>query len=130
MYTFLIVEDDEDNGNLMKELFKEKNDIKCDLAKNGEEGLNLYKQSLIKNQPYNIILIDILIPKIDGLTLLKLIRKQEINQKTFIEIPIFMLTAHKEDLKSAIDYGCDDYILKPINLNDLLNKIRTRLQYG
>jgi CheY-like chemotaxis protein len=81
-------------------------------ATTGEEALNL-----LKNQKPDIILMDIQLPGIDGLTLIKQIKASVITK----DIPIIAVTAYamKGDEQKILDTGCDAYVSKPINTQEL-----------
>ncbi|WP_430616357.1 response regulator transcription factor [Enterococcus sp. DIV1279b] len=87
-----------------------------DLAYNGETGLD-YAASGV----YDLLVLDIMLPKIDGITLLKTLRKQN------IRTPIIMLTAKSEvdDKVLGLDAGADDYLTKPFQMKELLARIRS-----
>ena len=108
--TILVAEDELELAELMSnaigEYFKE-----FILVHNGEEALDAYH----RYQP-NIVITDILMPKLTGLELLQKIRK--INE----EIPIIILSAHSDSSKllKAIDYGVSKYFIKPFDPDDLL----------
>ena len=106
----LIIEDDE---NLSKALayILEENDYRVEVANNGEEGFNL---ASIKN--YDVIVLDRMMPKMDGITVCEKLRKQNNNT------PIIMLTARDsvEDKIKGLDSGADDYMTKPFAPQELL----------
>jgi len=81
-------------------------------AATGEEALNL-----LKNQKPDIILMDIQLPGIDGLTLIKQIKADAVTK----EIPIIAVTAYamKGDEQKILETGCDAYVSKPINTQEL-----------
>ena len=87
-----------------------------DLAFDGVEGLD-YAQSDI----YDVIILDVMLPKMDGFEVLKSIRKQKLNT------PIIMLTAkgEVEDKVQGLDNGADDYLTKPFHTDELLARIRS-----
>ena len=107
----MVVEDNEKNRKLMRVVLKAKgyNIIE---ASTGEEALNL-----LKNQKPDIILMDIQLPGIDGLTLIKQIKASVITK----DIPIIAVTAYamKGDEQKILDTGCDAYVSKPINTQEL-----------
>ena len=107
----MVVEDNEKNRKLMRVVLKAKgyNIIE---ASTGEEALNL-----LKNQKPDIILMDIQLPGIDGITLIKQI-KGDITTK---DIPIIAVTAYamKGDEQKILETGCDAYVSKPINTQEL-----------
>lgn len=90
-----------------------------DLAINGAEGFKLFS-----DKSYDIVITDIKMPEIDGMTLIKMIR--EINDS----IPILILSAHddKDYLLKSIDFNVEGYILKPYNLNQIAETIEKVMQ--
>lgn len=110
----LLVEDERFLADPLVAILK-KNKYSVDNVYNGEDGLD-YALSNI----YDIILLDIMLPKISGIKILKEFRK--INKTT----PVIMLTARGEipDKIAGLDCGADDYIPKPFNTDELLARIR------
>lgn len=106
----LIIEDDE---NLSKALayILEENDYRVEVANNGEDGFNL-----ASNKNYDVIVLDRMMPKMDGITVCEKLRKQNNNT------PIIMLTARDsvEDKIKGLDSGADDYMTKPFAPQELL----------
>lgn len=106
----LIIEDDE---NLSKALayILEENNYKTEVASDGEEGFNL-----ASNKSYDVIVLDRMMPKMDGITVCEKLRKQNNNT------PIIMLTARDsvEDKIKGLDSGADDYMTKPFAPQELL----------
>ena len=88
---------------------------KVDIATNGEEAIEM-----VKENKYDIIVADINMPKMNGIDMIKEI-KQELN----LDIPCIITTAHTdtEYLLDAINLKVDGYIIKPINIKDLINTI-------
>ena len=86
-------------------------------AKNGKEGV----ETAIAEKP-DLILMDIMMPEMDGWEATRILRA---NSETK-EIPILAITAmfRPADLQACIDAGCDDYIVKPFTLDELLKKIK------
>lgn len=118
-YKCLIVDDDIRNIFSLTSLLEE-HQIKVSCAENGKEALRV-----LNNNPEDIdlILMDIMMPEMDGYTAIKTIRKiPELK-----EIPIIAVTAKamKEDQEKCIDVGANDYISKPIDIDRLLNLIDT-----
>lgn len=89
-----------------------------DVAYDGEEAL-----SLSKSNDYSLILLDVMLPKIDGLEACQLIRE-------FSSVPIIMVTAKGEDMDKimGLEYGADDYITKPFNILELKARIKAILR--
>ena len=87
-------------------------------AYDGEEAVNIAKDSSI-----DLILLDVMLPKMDGLTACRTIR-------TFSNVPIIMLTARSEDIDKilGLEYGADDYITKPFNIREVTSRIKAILR--
>ncbi|MDR4507078.1 MAG: response regulator [Candidatus Brocadiaceae bacterium] len=107
----MVVEDNEKNRKLMRVILKAKGYNVIEAA-TGEEAI-----STLQKQKPDIILMDIQLPGIDGMTLAKQI-KEDKNTK---DIPILAVTAHamKGDEQKFLDCGCNGYISKPINTREL-----------
>ncbi|WP_298285197.1 PAS domain S-box protein [uncultured Lutibacter sp.] len=112
-HTILIVEDEEVNYLFIEIIITEKINVDCNIlhAKDGKEALEMCQQ----NSEIDFVLMDINMPVMNGFEATKKIR--EFNT----EIPIIMQTAYSttEDKEKAFDVGCNDFITKPINKNDL-----------
>jgi len=128
MWKILVVDDDFVSRKLMLEILKDK--AKCDVAATGREAIEAYNVSIRENDIYDLILLDISMPDIEGLEVLKKIRENEERAGILLGegIPIIMVTAHEEPYITAFNRGCDDYMLKPINASVLLGKIKGKLQ--
>ncbi|MBG0764710.1 MAG: response regulator transcription factor, partial [Tissierellales bacterium] len=111
----LLVEDEIKLIKALKFLF-EKNNINIDVAQDGEEGL-IYSEKEI----YDVIILDIMLPKLSGLEILKSIRKKGNGT------PVLMLTAKDtvEDKVKGLDLGADDYLVKPFAIEELLARVRS-----
>ena len=114
----LIVEDDPNLGQILREYLEVKG-FETFLAQDGEEGLRAFQQ-----QPYDLCLLDVMLPLKDGFTLAEEIRRQD------KETPIIFLTAKslKEDTLQGLRLGADDYMTKPFSLEELLLRIRAILK--
>jgi two-component system chemotaxis response regulator CheY len=127
MWKILVVDDNFANRQLIIEILADL--AKCDVAMDGREAIEAYNLSLIKN-PYDLILLDIAMPEINGIEFLTMVRDNE--KKAGIPlgdgIPIIMVTAHKEPFMESFNKGCDDYLLKPIDQDALISKIREKLE--
>lgn len=123
----LVVDDNFTNRHLLVEFLVGK--FSCDVAVNGLEAAEAFHMSLENDKPYEIILLDIMMPDVDGIECLRSIREEE--KKLGIPlgdgIPILMVTAHEELFMKAFNEGCDDYILKPIDPTVLFQKIEKLL---
>lgn len=96
----------------------------------GLEALDAFMISLKDNKPYNLICLDIMMPKVDGVKVLKNIRDMEIQKKVDPDkrAKIIMTTAlaETEYVKQAFEYGCNAYAAKPIDkekFEEVLNKL-------
>ena len=92
----------------------EQDDMEVECAYDGEEALEY-----AKNNQYDIILLDIMLPKLDGMQVCQQIRE-------FSDVPIIMLTAKGEDMDKilGLEYGADDYITKPFNILEVKARIK------
>ena len=88
--------------------------MEVDCAYDGEEAL-----SCIKNNKYDVVLLDLMLPKMDGYTVCSHVRE-------FSDVPIIMLTAKGEDNDKimGLEYGADDYITKPFNILEVKARIK------
>lgn len=96
----------------------EQDDMQVDCAYDGEEALNLARE----NQ-YDIILLDVMLPKFTGFEVCQQIRE-------FSSVPIIMLTAKGDDMDKilGLDYGADDYMTKPFNILEVKARIKAILR--
>nr|WP_285860156.1 MULTISPECIES: response regulator transcription factor [Paenibacillus] len=110
----MIVEDEKHLAEAVAQVLK-KNNYTVDLAHDGEYGLDCAISAI-----YDFIILDIMLPKIDGITILKEIRKHGIS------VPVVLLTAkgETEDTVNGLDSGADDYIAKPFKSEELLARLR------
>jgi DNA-binding response OmpR family regulator len=114
----LVVEDDPNLGDILKEYLEMKG-YEPTLCRDGEEGWNKFKKD-----KYDLCLLDIMMPKKDGFTLAKEIKKvQE-------DLPILFLTAknQKDDIIEGLKIGADDYLTKPFSMEELLLRITAILR--
>ncbi|HPA00575.1 response regulator transcription factor [Mesotoga prima] len=119
----LIVEDERSLGRLLKESL-EREGFVAELAVDGEEGLYM-----ALNGPFDVIVLDILLPKLTGWQVLEKIRDSG------SRIPVLMLTALDsiEDKVRGFDLGADDYLPKPFDIRELVVRIQSllrRAQFG
>ncbi len=92
----------------------EQDDMEVDCAYDGEEALEMVRQN-----HYDLILLDIMLPKLNGLEVCQQIRE-------FSDVPIVMLTAKGEDMDKilGLEYGADDYVTKPFNILEVKARIK------
>ncbi len=116
MKTILVVEDNPDNMALVEQILEDEGFcvLKAVLAK---DGIALLKESAV-----DMILMDISLPEMNGLEATKIIKAGE----TTKDIPVIALTAHamETDREEAISAGCDGYLTKPIDEEELLETIK------
>ncbi len=114
----LLVEDDASLNTVLADYLRSK-DYTVETAQNGKEAWELI---IIKH--YDLIITDIMMPKMNGFELLKLIRAQYIN------LPVIMLSAKtdRDDIMQAYSMGCDDYVTKPFSMDILICKIEAVLR--
>ncbi len=114
----LVVEDNPNIVNFLQKALEEQG-YAVDIASDGKEGFYL-----ATTNSYDIILLDIMLPYINGIDLCKDLRTYKINT------PILILTAKEEseDIITGLDSGADDYMTKPFILNELLARIRVLLR--
>jgi len=127
MWKALIVDDNKTNSELLVDTLDNK--AVCTVANSGEEALVIYNRSVEENKPFDFILLDVAMPGLDGLDVLKVIRAKESSRGIQLGygVPVIMVTAYKEPFMEAFNRGCDDYILKPIDPDKLLSKISEKL---
>jgi two-component system OmpR family response regulator len=118
VFKVFLVEDDINFGTVLKS-YLEMNRYTVTWVNNGKEALDVFK-----NQPFDICILDVMLPHTDGFTIAKNIRK--VNQ----HIPFIFLTAKsmKEDILEGFKIGADDYITKPFDSEVLLFKIKAILR--
>ncbi|PLX98021.1 MAG: DNA-binding response regulator [Desulfuromonas sp.] len=114
----LIVEDEKKVASFVKRGLEEEQ-YAVDVAYDGEEGLYM-----ASNNPYDLLILDIMLPKKDGLTVVKELRAKDITT------PILCLTAKDkvEDVVSGLDSGSDDYLAKPFAFAELVARVRALLR--
>lgn len=111
----LIVEDEKNLARVLKKGLEENNFI-ADVSYDGEEGLYM-----AETYNFDAVLLDIMLPKLDGLSVLKALREKNIT------VPVLMLTAKGdiEDRIKGLNIGADDYLPKPFDFTELLARLRS-----
>jgi two-component system, OmpR family, copper resistance phosphate regulon response regulator CusR len=114
----LIAEDEKKVASFVKRGLQEEGYV-VDLASNGEDGLEL-----ALGTPYDLIILDIYMPRLDGLTVLRKLREEK------IRTPVLLLTVRAaiEDKVLGLDSGADDYLTKPFAFQELLARVRALLR--
>ncbi|WP_026582006.1 response regulator transcription factor [Bacillus sp. J33] len=116
MSKILIIEDETSIAELERD-YLEINGFSAELAGNGEEGL---RRAVSEN--FDLILLDLMLPGMDGFEICKTIRKTK-------DIPILMVSARKEDIDKirGLGLGADDYIVKPFSPSELVARVKAHL---
>ena len=113
-YSILLAEDDPQIREIITDYFSQKSDGELNLtcAENGTDALGLFMHT-----EYDLIMLDIMMPGIDGFSLCREIRAKS-------DVPVLFLTARarEEDLLYGYELGCDDYVIKPFSLAALYAK--------
>ncbi|PEY28949.1 DNA-binding response regulator [Bacillus cereus] len=113
----LIADDEKEIRDLLKK-YLERELYTVDIAINGEEALHLFNQN-----KYNLIILDLMMPKIDGIEVCRRLRNKT-------NIPILMLTAkdHEVDKILGLSIGADDYITKPFSINEVVARVKALMR--
>ena len=116
----LLVEDDWEISELLAEALTDQH-YTVDIASDGQAGWDF-----VKAFDYDLILLDWMLPKLDGISLCRQLRAQD------YQMPILMLTAKDSSTAQVqgLDAGADDYVVKPYRLDELLARIRALLRRG
>ena len=116
----LVVEDEKKVANFVKRGLEE-DQYDVTVTNDGADGLKQAQEG-----DFSMIILDSMLPKIDGLTVLKTLREAE------NRVPVLMLTARgtTEDIVSGLDAGADDYLTKPFAFSELMARVRALLRRG
>ncbi len=116
----LIVEDEEDIASLLEYHFQ-KAGFRTDKAADGESALRL-----VESRTPDLIILDLMLPKVDGLDVCKLLRREKKTQN----LPIIMLTARGDEVDRVLglELGADDYVVKPFSPRELILRARAILK--
>ena len=116
----LLVEDDWEISELLAEVLTDQQYI-VDVAADGQAGWDF-----VKAFDYDLILLDVMLPKLDGFSLCRQLRAKD------YKMPILMLTAKdtSPEKVQGLDAGADDYVVKPYKLDELLARVRALLRRG
>ena len=117
MNRILIIEDDEDIANLEKD-YLEKDGFEADIAVKGDEGLRLALSG-----DYDCIILDLMLPKVDGFEICRRIRTEK-------NIPVIMISAKKDDMDkiSGLGLGADDYMTKPFSPKEMVARVKAHME--
>lgn len=117
MYNILICDDEKDIINALK-IYLKRDDFQFYEAENGREAV-----SIIENNEIHLVLLDIMMPIMDGITAMVKIREQS-------NVPVILLTAKSEDTDKilGLNVGADDYITKPFNPVEVMARVQSQLR--
>ncbi len=117
MYNILVCDDELDIVNALR-IYLESQNYKVFEAHNGEEAIEV-----VRNNDIHCVLLDIMMPKVDGISALVKIRETS-------NIPIILISAKSQDMDIilGLDVGADDYITKPFNAVEVLARVRSQLR--
>ncbi|MCL4409508.1 response regulator transcription factor [Aliidiomarina haloalkalitolerans] len=118
MVHILLIDDDVDLGNMLTDVFAREG-IKITHVEDGKAGL-----AKATSDPFALILLDIMLPEIDGLQVLKQLRQSG------VETPVLMLTARGDDVDRVVglELGADDYLPKPFYPRELIARVKALLR--
>ena len=120
--TVLVVEDEVHIRELVC-LHLRLEDLACVEAAEGDAGLRLARE-----QRFDLVILDLMLPGLDGVTVCRAIRKESRNS----DVPVLMLTARREESDKVVglDSGADDYLTKPFGVRELMARVRALLRRG
>ncbi|MCR5228320.1 MAG: response regulator transcription factor [Eubacterium sp.] len=112
MYKIILIEDDLDIAELVKDFFDRRKESEVTIASDGQTG-----EEMLYEEQFDLVLLDVMMPEIDGYTVCSDIRANS-------DIPIIFLTARgqMDDVLHGYSLGCDDYIQKPFSIEQLYAK--------
>lgn len=117
MNTVLVVDDEQAIANIIK-FNLEREGYEVLTAKDGRDALNTLEENSV-----NLVLLDVMMPEMDGFTCLKEIRKDS-------KVPVIMLTAKEEEVDKVLglELGADDYVVKPFSMRELIARVKANLR--
>lgn len=117
MNTVLVVDDEQAIADIIK-FNLEREGYEVLTAKDGRDALNTLEESSV-----NLVLLDVMMPEMDGFTCLKEIRKDS-------KVPVIMLTAKEEEVDKVLglELGADDYVVKPFSMRELIARVKANLR--
>jgi DNA-binding response OmpR family regulator len=119
----LVLEDEAKVASFIRRALEEES-YAVDVCADGAQGLDLAREA--KDGRYDVVILDLMLPGLSGLEILKLLRKEQIT------VPVLILTARSQvDQKvKGLDLGADDYLTKPFAIEELLARVRALLRRG
>lgn len=124
---FLVVEDEFTSRLILQKILQEFGDVH--IAVNGKEAIGAVKRSLDEQDPYQMVLLDVIMPEMDGYETLKSIRQQELDHGVSHanRARVIMSTSLNDgkSIMTAFKEQCDGYLVKPIDRAELLKHLQT-----
>ncbi len=119
-FNLLVVDDNEMNRDMLSRRLERKG-YRVRVAEDGEKAL-----AMIDREPVDLVLLDIMMPGIDGVEVLKILRRKY----SQVQLPIIMATAkaNSDDMIEALDHGANDYVIKPLDFKVVLARVQTHLR--
>lgn len=122
----LIVDDDLTSQTLMRKILAPYGD--CDTASDGEQAVQAFRSAWEEKQPYTLICMDIMMPKIDGKQALKIMReletRMEVEEKDKARIVMTTSLAQQEQVMEAVKGGATWYLVKPITKQKMVDELK------
>ncbi|MDJ0838840.1 MAG: response regulator [Acidobacteriota bacterium] len=122
----LVVDDNFVNRKVLVKFLEHLGEV--DVAVNGREAMEAIKLGHVEQNPYELILLDIMMPEMDGQETLQAIRQYEKEHEIYTSdgVKIIMVTAlsDSKNIMHAFRYGCENYITKPVDRSKLLEAVR------
>jgi CheY-like chemotaxis protein len=116
----LVIDDSESNTLLIKSLFEEKGKYTVDVIRKSHQAFGF----MLENHP-DLILLDLMMPQVDGYQILEAIR----NNEALKSVPVIIVSAWDmpENIRKAIALGANEYVKKPVGLDDLYQRVEKYL---
>jgi two-component system chemotaxis response regulator CheY len=122
----LIVDDDHKNRKLLKTMVADLGE--CTTVENGPDAISTFEKGWQDWRPFDVILLDIVMPEMDGKQVLLKIRdiesEKKIAQRHRVKIIMVTALSDKDTVMTCLQEGCDDYILKPLDKHTIISKIK------
>lgn len=122
----LIVEDEFMNRTVLQEYMSEYGET--DIAVNGKEAVEVFKNSLTANKPFDIIFLDIMMPEMDGHSALIEIRKIETSlgktEKEFVKVVMTSALSDADNITKSFRESCESYLIKPLRKEKITNLLK------
>ena len=122
----LVIDDDESTRKLLKSMVAKMGD--CETADSGKAALSAFKKAWQDWRPFDLIFLDILMPEMNGSQVLikirELERKKGIPDKLRAKIVMVSGVSQKEMVMACLRDGCDDFMVKPLETRQVMNKIK------